>query len=170
MTKLPPQKNQIEFSRVLKLNEWLDKESKLEFHVEEHEKKDLAKRLDVEKIHTFKLLIDVKRAEKDLIDFDIDGIIIAQWENSKSDIFDIEETFKTKVLHSSLSLGDDDFLEDIEYTDDGNIDIGEIATQYLIIMIDEKYTEMEVILENSAAEPTYNPFFILKDIKDEKKD
>ncbi|MBA4249463.1 MAG: hypothetical protein C0432_05435 [Candidatus Puniceispirillum sp.] len=167
MTKLPPQKNQTEFSRIIKLNEWLDKESKLEFHLEEHEKKDLAKRLDVKIVHTFKLLLNIQRVEKDLIDFDIDGVIIAQWENSKSDVFDIEETFKTKVLHSSLSLADDDFLEDIEYTDDGNVDVGEIATQYLIIMIDEKYAEMEIILENSKVEATHNPFSILKNIKDE---
>lgn len=165
-----PQEEKTEFSRIIKFNEWLDHQSHMEFQLVEHEKKKLEQRLDVGKIHQFSLSLKIKRIEKDLIDFDIDGIITAEWENHKGEIFTSKEDFKTKVLHSTLSVAYDELLEDVEYTEDGIVDVGEIATQYLIIMIDEKYADLHNESLSKDNEPKHNPFSILKNLKDEQTD
>lgn len=169
MKKIPPQDEKPEFSRIIKFNEWLDNQSHMHFQLEENEKKKLEHRLDVQDIHYFKLDLQIQRIEENLIDFDIKGTVSAEWKNHKNEIFSIQDNFNTKILHSSLSVSYDEFIEDIEYTDDGIVDIGEIATQYLIIMIDEKYSDLQNthLTQEPELEPKHNPFSVLKNLTDD---
>lgn len=167
MKKNSNQDEKPEFSRIIKFNEWNDNQSHMHFQLEENEKKKLMHRLDVQDIHYFKLDLQIKRIEENLIDFDIKGTISAEWKNIKNDVFSVQDDFNTKILHSSLSVSYDELIEDIEYTEDGIVDIGEIATQYLIIMIDEKYSDIQNNHLNQEAEPKHNPFSVLKNLTDD---
>jgi uncharacterized metal-binding protein YceD (DUF177 family) len=101
----------------------------------------LISRLAVKEIKNLKISVEVKWLQSHAIDFDIKGKIVADVVQycvltHKPVPEHINEDFNFRVIHPSREIDfqeELDAFEDIEFSSDGEIDIGEIATQYLIL-------------------------------------
>lgn len=170
-----------------------EKPQKIELSPDADQKKALARRLDIHKIHDLTAKLNVQRNSGNMVVY-IRGEIIARIEQkcivSLAPVFqDIIEPFEawyadtaqavsfTKAKRDRLNIkekGEQPMLEEHEDPEaivDGIIDLGELVTQHLSLAIDPYPKSFEVLkkekednsVEGAESEIYDNPFAALKD-------
>lgn len=134
---------QNELIRTIELCKWLDKPYRLTATPQEC--KDLAQRLGLIRLDKFQATFDILKASWSLGGFQIQGTLQADLEQECVRTLtpfpiSLTEKFSVNIIdvhHKSTDIPDmEDLFVDIEYMDQGMIDIGELAVQYLSLSLD----------------------------------
>lgn len=167
-----------ELSRMINVTKMEKLTAPVIFLIEDHEKEALSKRLNVISIESLKITVQAKWLQTKSINHEIIGSVqahvtkaCAMTENPVG--ITIDESFTCRIVHPDQEqyLEEElDAFDDIEFSDTGDIDIGEIAVQYLIMAIPDIVRSEDCFVDDSLAEVCdvpnkVNPFDILKNLK-----
>ncbi len=163
----------VEFSRIINVQRVLKKNKPLDFVATLDERTSLAERLLIESITSFSVDY-VLQSTHDPKLFYLKGHLKAQVVqkcivteapvNEKiDDQFDV-------VLRDEKRPDEDSFdieepIDDVDYIENGEIDLGEIATQYLILNLNPYPKSEEASKSSAFNEKKPNPFAVLEKLK-----
>jgi uncharacterized protein (DUF952 family)/uncharacterized metal-binding protein YceD (DUF177 family) len=137
----------------------------------------LAKRFDLEALDSLEVVFNVKWMQGSAIDYWVDGHLKAALTQScvvtlKPVNETIDETFHFRVLHPSKeAIADEEYgeFEDIEFSTTPYIDLGDIAAQYLLLLLNPYPRSDEAPEAKEENEPSAavkkSPFAALLDLK-----
>jgi uncharacterized metal-binding protein YceD (DUF177 family) len=173
MTTIP-----VEFSRVASLELLTKRVDSLAMKATPVECEALAKRFHIVSIDFFEAEVSVKWRGGKSINYDVTGRLKARLTQScivtlQDIVENIDGTFDFRVVHpkqmEELTEELDEF-QDIEFSEDDNVDLGEIAAQYLALSMDP-YPRLKETAELSILTPSTpkkNPFAALASLKKDK--
>lgn len=172
-----PNKPLPEFSRTINLPNCYDQGENLYFEASEQERKNLISRLGINNLHLFSTRFELKFLKRHPIDFDVRGSFMAHFSDHQGLKREVKDDFSFLVIHPTLKNAVEQAwneFEDIEFSEDGTIDLGEIATQYLILCLDDQDDNHDRHEKNSTfavneEKKTSTPFDVLSQLKDLKK-
>lgn len=138
----------------------------------------LAKRFNIVSIDFFEAHITVKWRGEKSINYDVTGVINAKLTQNcivtlQGIPEEIDDTFDFRVVHpkqmKELTEELDEF-EDIEFSEDDDIDIGEIAAQYLALSMNPypRLAETKALSVLTPEPRKKNPFSVLASLKNDK--
>lgn len=138
------------------------------------EKKALAERLGIVSLDEFEASFKIQWRGGSALNHDVYGALQAkvtqQCVVSQKHVFEIiQEEFYFRIAHSSMeeALQENlDAFEDIELCEVDEIDIGEIATQYLILALNPypRFEDVSIPLDQTESKHR-SPFLILEHLK-----
>lgn len=161
----------LEFSRPLDLEHICSDKGHQHISATPEECLNLAKRFGIRAINRFSCRVSVVECQGHLGGYDLEGVVEAEITQSciatLEDVpQEIQTNFSVLVLEPSkqkeLYPGQED-EEDIEFLEDGVLDVGEIAAQYLALAIDpfpRSSSAPEKL--NTSVEDKQSPFSVLE--------
>lgn len=180
-----------EFSKPFYIREAVSHKTTREITLTEKDKKVLMERFDLSGLDNFAANFTIKKSEDDSfydVQFRIKGkaTIISSFDDQPVEIEVDEEDHEYYTTDKDMVSDDDMNFNSPELIGkDGMIDLGELASDYFYLMIDEKYRAIifekmnegfveeaeELTIEDITVEKkdTHRPFADLKKIMEEKK-
>lgn len=166
----------IEMQRIVSLQKLEKADGPFSITATDQERDVLCKRLGVLAIDSFQVSYTAKWRQSLSIDHDVQGHIIADVTQAcimtgQPIMVHVDEIFAFRVAHpdqEAVLEEELDAFEDIEFSDTGDIDLGEIATQYLILALDPYIKAPGVSEEDHGMmvqEKSDNPFSVLSQLK-----
>lgn len=162
-----------EFSFIIKLDELHKNKGQFTIQAKEEERLSLAKRLGLEGLKYFSCKFYIEETTNRSFEYEVNGdanAILVQKCVNTFDLIEKELNFSFKVyLKYGEESADEDYSEDVEYIQSNAVDIGEIASQYLSLEVDQfpKLESLEII-EDKENMNVHRPFEVLS--KKGKKD
>lgn len=168
---------ELEFSRSVVVDQVVKNNKPVSFKATPEELKALTKRLDILDVKDVSVTYKLTASQHPKT-YDLKGHLIAHVVQACiSTLKPVKETIDDRfyvTLRDEKRPDVDEFdindnIEDIDYIEDGEIDLGEIAAQYLVINLNPYPRSVDAPIPEALKEIKKNPFDVLAKLKKDKE-